>query len=321
MTDGLRAAFVLGLQRVLPGARFSLASAVLRALRMRKDADEVELLRLAAHAADRVIDAMAAGPLVGRTEADVAREVVERLVAEGHEHAEFSIVASGPNSASPHHHPGDRVIQAGEPIVFDIGGTHRRLRQRHHPDGVGDRRRPGARARRGVPAPVRRAPGRAGRGDRRRAPGRRVRADRRRRARRSSTPAATAPRFIHRTGHGIGLEVHEEPYLVAGNAEPLAPGIAFSVEPGIYLEGRYGARIEDIVVCGVSGPIVLNEGSRDLLRRQRLSGGRARPRSGEATGDPARGIIRRSGGNPRPNREPNMTDLSAPAPSPRRSCR
>ena len=123
VSDGLRAAFVLGLQRVLPGARFSLASAVLRALRMRKDADEVELLRLAAHAADRVIDAMAAGPLVGRTEADVAREVVDRLIAEGHEHAEFSIVASGPNSASPHHHPGDRVIQAGEPIVFDIGGT------------------------------------------------------------------------------------------------------------------------------------------------------------------------------------------------------
>ena len=123
VSDGLRAAFVLGLQRVLPGARFSLASAVLRSLRMRKDPAEVELMRLAAHAADRVIASMAAGRLVGRTEADVAREVIERLVAEGHEHAEFSIVASGPNSASPHHHPGDRVIEAGEPIVFDIGGT------------------------------------------------------------------------------------------------------------------------------------------------------------------------------------------------------
>ncbi len=71
--------------------------------------------------------------------------------------------------------------------------------------------------------------------------------------------------FIHRTGHGIGLEGHEDPYLVAGNAEALEPGMAFSVEPGIYLEGRYGARIEDIVVCGPEGPIVLNEAPRDLL--------------------------------------------------------
>ena len=122
VSDGLRAAFVLGLQRVLPVARFSLASAVLRTLRMRKDADEVELLRAAAQAADRVVAAIAAGTLVGRTEADVAREVGERLLAEGHDHAEFWIVASGPNSASPHHEPGERVIAAGEPIVIDIGG-------------------------------------------------------------------------------------------------------------------------------------------------------------------------------------------------------
>src|SRR5690349_1151872 len=123
VSDTLRAAFVLGLQRVLPGARFSLTSAVLRELRMRKDADEVALLRAAGAAADRVILQIAAGPLVGRTEADVAREVRERLLAEGHDVAEFSIVASGPNSASPHHDPGDRVIAGGEPIVLDIGGT------------------------------------------------------------------------------------------------------------------------------------------------------------------------------------------------------
>jgi Xaa-Pro aminopeptidase len=72
------------------------------------------------------------------------------------------------------------------------------------------------------------------------------------------------PNFIHRTGHGIGLETHEEPYIVAGSTTPLEAGMAFSVEPGIYLEGRYGARIEDIVVCGPNGPIVLNETSRDL---------------------------------------------------------
>ncbi|MEI7742651.1 MAG: Xaa-Pro peptidase family protein, partial [Chloroflexota bacterium] len=122
VSDGLRAAFVLGLQRVFPAARFTLASAVLRALRMRKDPDEVALLRRAAHAADRVVLAVASGPLIGRTEADVAREIRDRLVEEGHDHAEFWIVASGPNSASPHHDPGERVIAAGEPIVIDIGG-------------------------------------------------------------------------------------------------------------------------------------------------------------------------------------------------------
>ena len=156
------------------------------------------------------------------------------------------------------------MIQAGEPIVFDIGGTIGGYASDIDPDGVGDRRRPGARPRRGVPAPVRRAPRRAGRGDRRRAPGRRRASGSTPSRAGSSTPAATARSSSTGRGHGIGLEVHEEPYLVAGNGELLAPGIAFSVEPGIYLEGRYGARIEDIVVCGVSGPIVLNEGSRDL---------------------------------------------------------
>ena len=99
------------------------SSSVLGALRMVKDADEIALLRLAAHAADRVVAQIAAGRLVGRTEADVAREVRERLVAEGHETAEFAIVGSGPNSASPHHEASERVIRAGEPIVLDIGGS------------------------------------------------------------------------------------------------------------------------------------------------------------------------------------------------------
>ena len=263
VSDGLRAAFVLGLQRVLPGARFSLASAVLRPIRMRKDADEVALLRTAAQAADRVVAAITAGRLVGRTEADVASEVRERLVAEGHDQAEFWIIASGPNSASPHHEPGDRVIEAGEPIVIDIGGTvggyasdttrtiwvtggdpsrgpdetFRRLYDVLQ-DGQDEAR---AAARPGVPC-------------------QRVDAV----ARGIIDAGGFGPNFIHRTGHGIGLEVHEDPYIVSGNAESLAPGMAFSVEPGIYLEGRYGARIEDIVVCGESGPITLNESPRDL---------------------------------------------------------
>jgi len=264
VSDGLRAAFVLGLQRVLPGARFSLASAVLRGLRMRKDPDEIALLRAAAQAADRVVAQVASGPLVGRTEADVAREVRERLVAEGHDRAEFWIVASGPNSASPHHEPGDRVIRAGEPVVIDIGGMLGGYGSDitrtvwvdggdpalgPHPDfarlyGVlrDAQRAATAAVRPGLPAAAVDAV-----------------------ARDAIAAAGFGPSFIHRTGHGIGLEGHEDPYLVAGNAEPLAESNAFSVEPGIYLEGRFGARIEDIVVCGDDGPVVLNELTRDLL--------------------------------------------------------
>lgn len=262
VSDGLRAAFVLGLQRVLPGARFSVTSSVLRDLRMRKDADEVALLRAAAQAADRVVATVAHGSLVGRTESDVAREVRERLVTEGHERAEFSIVASGPNSASPHHEPGERVIAGGEPIVIDIGGTlggyGSDITRTVWVTGPGGRG-PDAEflrlygvlhdAQAAATATVR--PG---------VPCEEIDAV----ARRRITDAGYGPQFFHRTGHGIGLEGHEEPYLVEGSREPLAPGMAFSVEPGIYLEGRYGARIEDIVVCGETGPLVLNQVTRDL---------------------------------------------------------
>lgn len=264
VSDGLRASFVLGLQRVLPAARFSLASAVLRRLRMRKDDDELALLGEAAHAADRVVAAIAAGRLVGRTEADVAAEVRDRLVAEGHERAEFWIVGSGPNSASPHHEPGERVIRIGEPVVLDIGGSlggyGSDVTRTIWIDGGDAAMAPppdfihlyrvlqGAQA--AAVAAVR--PGIAAQA---------VDAA----ARNPITAAGFGPAFIHRTGHGIGLEGHEDPYLVAGNGEPLEALNTFSVEPGIYLEGRFGARIEDIVACGADGPIALNGLPRDLL--------------------------------------------------------
>ncbi|HEX5826975.1 MAG TPA: Xaa-Pro peptidase family protein [Candidatus Limnocylindrales bacterium] len=264
VNDSLRAAFVLGLQRVIPNARFSLASGVLRRLRMSKDPDEVALLRAAAEAADRVVLAIAAGPLVGRTEADVAREVRERLLAEGHDHAEFSIVASGPNSASPHHEPGDRVISAGEPIVIDIGGTW----QGYGSDITRTVWVTGGDAANGPDEEFRRLYGVLQRAQAEASsavhPGVACEAIDGV-ARGIITDAGYGPFFFHRTGHGIGLEGHEDPYLVAGNDEPMAEGHAFSVEPGIYLEGRYGARIEDIVVCGDDGPITLNRAPRDLL--------------------------------------------------------
>jgi Xaa-Pro aminopeptidase len=262
VSDRLWAMFLLRLQAVVPDAAFGLASTVLGPLRAVKDAEEVALLRQAAHAADRVVAQIAGGRLIGRSEADVSHEVRERLVAEGHDEAMFAIVASGPNSASPHHEPGDRVIAAGDSIVLDIGGSiegyqsdiTRTLWVTGNEDvrpsdefaklyGVLQEAQQQGRAavRAGVPAESIDAVTRS------------VIAD-----------AGFGEQFIHRTGHGIGLETHEDPYIVSGNDAQLAAGNAFSVEPGIYFAGRYGARIEDIVVCAQDGVDDLNETSRDL---------------------------------------------------------
>jgi Xaa-Pro aminopeptidase len=264
LSDTMIALHVLRLQAAIaPEATYESATTVLRELRMVKDADEIALLRLAAQAADRVVGQIAGGRLIGRTEADVAREVRERLIAEGHEEAHFAIVGSGPNSASPHHEASLRVIAAGEPIVLDIGGTL---------GGYGSDITRTLWVTGGDPA--------AGPNDRFRhlyavlhgAQEAATRAVRPGIACAAIDAAARAPieaegfgeAFFHRTGHGIGLEGHEDPYLIAGNDLPLRPGMAFSVEPGIYFPGEHGARIEDIVVCGEDGPIVLNEAPRHL---------------------------------------------------------
>ncbi|MGZ8502586.1 MAG: M24 family metallopeptidase [Candidatus Limnocylindrales bacterium] len=263
LSDRLWAMHVLRILERIPSARLESAGSVLRELRMIKDDEEIELLRLAAEAADRVVEQIAAGRLIGRTEADVAREVRGRLLAEGHELAEFSIVGSGPNSASPHHEASDRVIRAGEPIVLDIGGTlagyGSDITRTLWVTG-GDPANGPDEAFLHLFAVLRAAQSRATAAVRPDVPAEEIDAA----ARRIIAAEGYGEQFIHRTGHGIGLEGHEEPYLVAGNAEPLRPGMAFSVEPGIYLEGRYGARLEDIVVCGKDGPIVLNRAPLDL---------------------------------------------------------
>jgi Xaa-Pro aminopeptidase/CheY-like chemotaxis protein len=264
VSDRLWASFVLRLQAAFPAVPFGLASDVLRRLRMAKDADEIALLRAAAHAADRVVLAIAAGRLVGRPEMDVGREVRERLLDEGHEIAAFAIVGSGPNSASPHHEASPRRIGAGEPVVLDIGGAY---------EGYGsdttrtlwvtgtDDARPDVEFER-LYEVLQAAQAAATAAVRPGTPAERIDEVGRGVIERGGLGA----HFIHRIGHGIGLEEHEDPYLVAGNAEPLEAGYAFSIEPGIYIDGRYGARIEDIVVCGPDGPDVLNETTRDLLR-------------------------------------------------------
>jgi Xaa-Pro aminopeptidase len=230
---------------------------------MIKDADEIELLRLAAHATDRVVAQIAAGKLIGRTEADVAEEVRRRLVEEGHDEALFAIVGSGPNSASPHHEASDRVIGAGEPIVLDIGGAlggyNSDVTRTLWVTGGDPANGPDERFRHlfgvllGAQAAARAAvrPGLACEA---------IDAA----ARRPIDAEGYGDAFFHRTGHGIGIEGHEEPYIIGGNREPLRAGMAFSVEPGIYFPGDHGARIEDIVVCGPDGPIELNQAPREL---------------------------------------------------------
>jgi Xaa-Pro aminopeptidase len=262
VSDGLRAAFLLGLQGVLPDASWGLASSALAPLRRVKDAQELALLQAAAEAADRVIEAVAGGRLIGRSEADVAREVRERLVDEGHDRAEFAIVASGPHSASPHHEPGERVIRGGEPLLLDIGGrragycsdTTRTFWVAGDDDAAPEAdfveiHRLTERAQAAARAAVRPGVSFAS-----------IDAA----ARDLISAAGYGERFIHRLGHGIGLEVHEEPYVISSNMDAAEVGSTFSVEPGIYLEGRHGVRIEDIVCCTPDGGLSLNTTERGL---------------------------------------------------------
>jgi Xaa-Pro aminopeptidase len=255
--DHTWARFVLDLQRALPRTAFRRASEVTGPLRLVKDAAEVDALRAAARAVDAIAGAMRARPFGGRTESDVHRELVQRMLDAGHERANFAIVGSGPNGASPHHEAGSRVIESGDVVVCDFGGS-----MRHYCSDitrlfvVGE---PSAEVR-DTYAVLVGAQEQAVRAARVGIPGEEVDAT----ARRIISEAGFGDRFIHRTGHGIGVETHEEPYIVAGNSTPLAPGNVFSIEPGIYLPGRFGLRLEDIVVATPDGPERLNHAASDL---------------------------------------------------------
>ncbi len=249
----------LRFRAAMPAAEQVAAGPVLAELRMRKSAAEVELLREAAGAIDRVHTRMGEWLRPGRTEAEVGRDIAAAMLAEGHTTADFVIVASGPNGASPHHETSDRVIAAGDPVVVDIGGTtaagYCSDSTRTYAAGEPSEEFRTAysalqAAQEAAVAHVR--------------PG--VTAESVDAAARSVLEAAgLGEYFIHRTGHGIGLETHEEPYIVAGNTLPLEPGMAFSVEPGFYLAGRHGARIEDIVVTTADGVEALNRRPHELV--------------------------------------------------------
>src|SRR5499427_5225604 len=252
------AMMVLRFRDAMPGTRQALAGAALRRLRIRKTPAEIAALAEAGAAIDRVHARVPQWLRPGRTERAAAADIASAIAAAGHARIDFVIVGSGPNAAKPHHEPSGRVLREGDAVVVDIGGTmpsgycsdctrtyaigtappdmaryYEVLREAQEAACVAVR--PGIRAE-AVDAVARDAIAAAGHGE----------------------------HFTHRTGHGIGLETHEDPYIVAGNTDELEPGMAFSVEPGIY-PGPHGARIEDIVVCTASGYQRLNDASRDLV--------------------------------------------------------
>lgn len=254
--DRLWTATTLQLQSRLPGRVDIPASTYLGPLRARKDDDELAALRAAADAIDAVHRAVPALLRPGRTEIDVARELAT-AIREHHDDVAFVIVAAGPNAASPHHEPGPRPLESGDAVVVDIGGVvdgyHSDMTRTYHlgpadPDVVEAYAALEAAQRAGVEAVL---PGvTAGAIDAA--------------AREVLEAAGLGAAFIHRTGHGIGLEVHEQPWILPGGATQLEPGMAFSVEPGYYLGGRTGARIEDIVAVTADGVEVLNREPRAL---------------------------------------------------------
>ncbi len=234
---------------------------VMNDLRMRKDAAEIAALQAAGAAADRVAAQLHAGdiPLAGRTEAEVSADISARLIAEGHEVVNFAIVATGENAASPHHHPGSRVIRDGELVLCDFGGTMagycsditRCVSLGAPPTEVAEAYAVLHEAQAaGVAAGVVGA----------------ACQDVDRASRQVIADAGWGEYFIHRTGHGIGMEAHEDPYMVEGNALPIAAGHAFSVEPGIYVSGKWGMRLEDIVVATDDGPVSMNTANHALVQ-------------------------------------------------------
>jgi Xaa-Pro aminopeptidase len=258
--DHMWAEKVLRFRAALPEVDQVLAGPVLRELRIRKSPDEIASLREAGAAIDRVHARMGEWLRTGRTERDVGRDISDAIIGEGHERVDFVIVASGPNSASPHHDASERRIEHGDPVVVDIGGTTR--------EGYcSDETRTYVLG----PPPdefveaydaLHRAQDAAVGCARAGATAESVDAA----AREVLTTADLGDYFVHRTGHGIGVETHEEPYIVAGNTRVLQRGMAFSIEPGFYLPGRFGARIEDVVVITDDRAERLNRRPRELAR-------------------------------------------------------
>ncbi len=259
VNDHMWAARLFAIQEALPEAHLTIGGALLSHLRIRKDSSERAALRDAGAAIDRVHNRMGEWLRAGRTEREVGADIARAILDEGHEQVDFVIVASGPNGASPHHETSNRVIEAGDPVVVDIGGTNAAgyCSDSTRNYVVGDHVDPEYREMYAVLLEAQTA------------------------QRAAAAPSVTAhdldaigrdiieaagfgAQFVHRTGHGIGVETHEEPYIVAGNDLLLEAGMAFSIEPGIYRQGFFGARIEDILICTENGAESVNNTERNI---------------------------------------------------------
>ena len=251
ISDSAWALQLLGLQAALPGTRYVSMTSALPMLRGVKDADELARLAAAGAAADACYEEISKVRFAGRTENEVAADLSSLLLSHGHSQVDFTVVGSGPNGASPHHEAGDRTIQEGDMVVLDFGGLK---------DGYGSDTSRTVHV--GEPTDEEREVHEIVRlaqqaGFEAVRPGATCQ-DIDRACRRVITEAGYGEQFIHRTGHGIGLTTHEPPYMVEGETHPLEPGMCFSIEPGIYLSGRFGVRIEDIVTVTEDGGRRLN---------------------------------------------------------------
>ncbi|MER7573589.1 aminopeptidase P family protein [Streptomyces sp. NPDC126514] len=258
ISDNTWAMHLLGLAKTLPDSSYASLTEALPMLRAVKDEAELDRLAAAGAAADATYEEIRTVPFAGRRESEVAADLARLLREHGHETVDFTIVASGPNGANPHHEPGDRVIERGDMVVLDFGGLRGGYgsdtsRTVHVGEPTDEERRVHDLVRAAQEAGFRAVrPGVACQ-------------EVDRAARAVITDAGYGAYFIHRTGHGIGVTTHEPPYMIEGEDQPLVPGMCFSVEPGIYLPGRFGVRIEDIVTVTEDGGRRLNDTTREMV--------------------------------------------------------
>jgi len=257
ISDAAWAMHVLGLQQALPRSSYVSMTSTLPMLRAIKDEDELERLSAAGEAADASFEQIATGQFAGRPESAVAADLAGFLRDHGHSQVDFTVVGSGPNGANPHHEMSERVIEDGDMVVLDFGGLKDgygsdTTRTVHVGEPTDEERE--------VHELVRRAQ-QAGFETVR--PGVECQ-EVDRAARKVIDDAGYGEYFIHRTGHGIGLTTHEPPYMVEGETHELEPGMCFSIEPGVYLPGRFGVRIEDIVTVTADGGRRLNNTGREI---------------------------------------------------------